>query len=109
MEGHLVMSRKERRKKVEFEGVVAGRMTIVDASEKLELSYRQCRRSYKRYREEGDGGLVHRNRGRTSNRAKPPEFREAVLARYRERYEGFGPVLATEKLAEDGYDGCSPC
>ena len=104
MEGHLVMSVKERRKKVEFEGVGAGRMTIVDASEKLGVSYRHCRRSYKRYREEGDAGLVHRNRGRTSNRAKPPEFREAVLARYRDRYEGFGPVLATEKLAEDGYE-----
>ncbi len=48
--------------------------------------------------------MVHRSRGRTSNRARPPEFREAVLARYRERYEGFGPVLATEKLAEDGYE-----
>jgi hypothetical protein len=104
MEGHLVMSAKERRKKVEFEGVGEARMTIVDASEKLGLSYRHCRRSYKRFREQGDAGLVHRSRGRTSNRAKPPEFREAVLARYRERYEGFGPVLATEKLAEDGYE-----
>jgi len=35
MEGHLVMSAKERRKKVEFEGVREGRMTIVDAAEKL--------------------------------------------------------------------------
>ena len=103
MEGHLLMSAKERRKKVEFEGVGEGRMTIVDVSEKLDLSYRHCRRSYKRFREQGDAGLVHRSRGRRSNRAKPQEFKDAVLERYRERYEGFGPTLAAEKLEEDGY------
>ena len=63
MEGHLLMSSKELRKKVEFEGVGAGRMTIVDAAEKLGLSYRHCRRSYKRFREQGDAGLVRRRRG----------------------------------------------
>jgi len=104
MEGHLLMSARERRKKVEFEGVREGRMTIGDASERLGLSYRQCRRSYKRFREEGDAGLVHRSRGRQSNRAKPQEFKDAVLARYCERYDGFGPTLAAEKL--DKEDGC---
>ncbi len=104
MEGHLMMSAKERRRKVEFEGVRKGRLTIKEAAARLELSYRHCRRSYKRFREQGDVGLVHRRRGRPSNRAKPPEFREAVLLRYQERYEGFGPVLAMEKLAEEGYE-----
>ncbi len=63
MEGYLLVSAKERRKKVEFEGVGEARMTIVDASEKLGLSYRHCRRSYKRFREQGDAGLVRRSRG----------------------------------------------
>jgi molybdenum-dependent DNA-binding transcriptional regulator ModE len=104
MEGQLLMSAKERRRKVEFEGAVEGRMTLRDGAQRLGLSYRQCRRSYKRYREEGDRGLVHRGRGRRSNRAKPHEFRRAVVERYRERYEGFGPTLASEKLAGDGYE-----
>jgi len=104
MEGHLVMSAKERRRKVEFEGVRKGRLTIKEAAVRLELSYRHCRRAYKRFREEGDVGLVHRRRGRRSNRAKPRAFKEAMLLRYQERYEGFGPVLAMEKLAEDGYE-----
>jgi hypothetical protein len=47
---------------------------------------------------------VHGNRGRRSNRARPAEFRRAVVKLYRERYEGFGPTLATEKLAEHGYE-----
>jgi transposase len=104
MEGHLVMSKKERRRKVEFEGVREGRMTVKEAAEKLGLSYRHCRRAYKRFCEEGDAGLVHRRRGQRSNRAKPEAFKEAVLERYRERYGGFGPVLAMEKLAEEGYE-----
>lgn len=98
------MSSKERRRKVEFEGIVEGRMTIREVCEKLGLSYRQCRRSFKRYRQEGDRGLVHANRGRRSNRGKLAEFRQAVLELYRERYEGFGPTLAAEKLAGDGYE-----
>ncbi len=67
------------------------------------LSYRQCRRSYKRFREQGDAGLVHRRRGVASNRGRPASFKRRVLKRYRERYEGFGPTLAAEKLAEDGF------
>ncbi len=104
MEGHLVvMSAKERRRKVEFEGVRKGRLTIKEAAVRLELSYRRCRRAYKRFREEGDVGLVHRRRGQPSNRAKPQAFKEAALLRYQERYEGFGPALAMEKLAKEGY------
>jgi transposase len=103
MEGHLVMSGKERRRKVEFEGVGEGRLTIKEAAAKLRMSYRQCRRSYKRFREEGDAGLVHRRRGQRSNRAKPEAFKREALERCRERYEGFGPVLSREKLAEEGY------
>jgi len=104
MEGHLLMSAKERRRKVEFEGVREGRQNIKEASERLGLSYRHCRRSYKRFRAQGDKGLVHRSRGRPSNQAKPREFRNAVLVRYHKRYKGFGPTFATEKLCADGYE-----
>lgn len=103
MEGHLLMSVKERRRKSVFEEVLAGRLTIVAASRQLGLSYRQCRRSYKRFRAQGDAGLVHRRRGVASNRGHPASFKRRVLKRYRDRYEGFGPTLAAEKLAEDGF------
>lgn len=104
MEGHLLMSEKERLRKGVFEVVRAGAWNLVEAAEHLNMSYRQCKRSYKRYVAEGDAGLVHRSRGRPSNRRKDDALREAVLQRYEERYEGFGPTLAAEKLAEDGYE-----
>lgn len=104
MAGHLLMSRKERSRKTEFDLVLGGRQTLVEAAERLGLSYRQCRRSFQRYREQGDGGLVHRSRGRPSNRGYSAAFRKRVINRYRERYEelDFGPTLAAEKLAEEG-------
>jgi molybdenum-dependent DNA-binding transcriptional regulator ModE len=97
------MSAKERLRKSVFEEVKSGRRTLKEASVLLGLSYRQARRSYKRFRESGDRGLVHRSRGRASNRGKPTRVKKKVLARYADRYEGFGPTFAAEKLAKDGY------
>jgi transposase len=103
MEGHLLMSQRERERLKVFERVKRGELRQLEAAEICGLSYRQTRRQYRRYREFGDRGLVHLGRGRPSNRRKASEFRQAVLARYQERYPDFGPTLAAEKLALDGY------
>lgn len=97
------MSRKERERLKIFARVKRRELNLKEAAELIEVSYRQCRRLYKRHRELGDRGLVHRSRGRPSNRGYQAEFKEAVLARYQERYPDFGPTLAAEKLSEDGY------
>jgi transposase len=72
----------------------------------LQLSYRQSKRLWKRYREEGAGSLQHRSAGRPSNRARPAAFREQVLRWLRAKYSGsaeerVGPTLAAEHLAEE--------
>lgn len=103
MEGHLMMSAKERKRLLVFDRVREEQLSLGEAAGQLEISYRQCCRSYKRYREEGERGLVHRRRGRPSNRAKPREFRLEVVKRYEEKYKGYGPTLAAEKLAEEGF------
>jgi molybdenum-dependent DNA-binding transcriptional regulator ModE len=104
MEGHLLMSAKERRYKSVLEEVNRKRMSIAEAARGLNLSYRHCRRICKRFREQGDAGLVHRSRAKASSRAKSAKLKKAVLERYRQRYDGFGPTLAAEKLAKDGYE-----
>jgi len=101
VKGHLTMSSKERDRLKVFERVKKREMTLLEASELVGLSYRQTRRQYARYREEGDAGLVHRGRGHKSNRGFDAEFKRRVLTRYRERYPDFGPTLAVEKLEED--------
>lgn len=75
MEGHLTMSAKERERLKLFERVKRGELSLREAAEIGGLSYRQTRRLYKRYREYGDRGLVHRGRGRLSNRAHQPSSR----------------------------------
>lgn len=102
MGGHLLMSEGERLRKVILEGVRDGRVTLKTAALRLGVTYRQLRRIWKRFRVEGDPGLIHRGRGRPSNRSKPASLRDRAIRRYRERYEGFGPTLACEKLAQEG-------
>ena len=77
----------------------------VEAGEILGLSLRQVRRIVKRVGGEGARGVIHRSRGRRSNRAFPDEVKDRVVELYREKYEGFGPTLAAEKLLEgDGVE-----
>jgi hypothetical protein len=84
-----------------FSRVREGEMTLVKASELLGLSYRQAKRSYGRFRSEGDGGLVHGLRGCVSNRGVDPGKKVRILELYREKYGDFGPTLACEYLAKD--------
>lgn len=102
MEGIVGLSLKERARLVELEQVKAGRQTVVAASERLGMSGRQGKRIWKRYRAEGAKGLVHRSRGRPSNRMLDPGSKRESLELCRTRLEGFGPTLASEKLAEVG-------
>src|SRR5947209_1976415 len=105
MAEHLTMSQKERTRLGVMREIKAKTMTLVAAARVLRLGYRQMKRVWRRYQDEADGGLVHRSRGRTSNRAKAKEFKQKVLERYQERYGGFGPTLACEHLkADDGLE-----
>lgn len=97
----LAMSKSERRRLELFSRVRDGKLTLVKASELLSLSYRQAKRSYGRYRSEGDGGVVHRLRGRASNRGVDPGKKTRILKLYREKYGDFGPTLACEYLAKE--------
>jgi transposase len=81
--------------------VKAGSLRLKEAAELLELSYRQAKRVWARYRGGGAKALQHRHCGRRSNRAYPAEFRRIVLERVHERYRDFGPTLASEHLASD--------
>lgn len=101
--GHLIMSKKERERMGVMRRIRRGDLMISEATKILSLSYRHTRRVYRRYYEEGDKGLIHRTRGKRSNRAIGIEVRGKIIERYRERYNGFGSTFATEKLLLDGY------
>jgi hypothetical protein len=54
-------------------------LRLVDGAALMRLSYRQTKRLWKRYREEGAAGLKHRSAGWRSNRAYAEKFRCRVL------------------------------
>lgn len=99
--GRTELSARELSRVEVMARVKAGSLQLQEAAELLELSYRQAKRVWARYRGGGAKALQHRNCGRGSNRAYPGKFREAVLDRVRERYVDFGPTLASEHLASD--------
>jgi transposase len=96
------MSRKERERLVIMAGVKRDELTLVQAAGLTGLSYRQVKRVWRRYQDQGDAGLVHRLRGRPSSRRFVPELRARILARVEARYPDFGPTLAAEYLSEEG-------
>lgn len=71
-----------------------------EASEMLGITTRQVRRLIQRVQAEGDAGLVHRGRGKPSNRRHSPAGTARVLRLYATHYRDFGPTLAAEKLVE---------
>ena len=99
-----MMTAKDRRRLVAMGQVKAGNLKLVDVSQMLSMSYRQAKRIWARYREEGASGILHRSRGEPSNRRIPSEEREAIVRTYKEKYPGFGPTLAAEKLQKEDHE-----
>jgi hypothetical protein len=97
----LEMSQRERDVLKVMSAVLKGQRTQVEAARLLRRSVRQVRRIEQRLRAEGDGGVIHKLRGRPSNRRLDEAVRDRALRLYRERYRGFGPTLAAQKLAEE--------
>src|ERR1700720_592962 len=100
------MSKRGLRRVEVLARVRSKQLRVVDASRLLRVSYRQAKRLWKRYRDEGAAGLQHRSAGRNSNRAHDEKFRQKVLRRVREKYSGvvgerFGPTLAAEHLESE--------
>ncbi len=99
--GTVKMSGKEL-KRVEVLTLVKNQgLTLIKAAELLSVSYRQAKRLWRRYREKGSGGLVHRGRGRTGNRRLASRLRRRVLSVVARKYADYGSTLAAECLAEE--------
>ena len=101
----LTMSRRERGRLEVLGRARRGEITLGKAAELMGLSYRQTKRMWARYQAEGDRGLVHRLRGRASNRRREARRKRQVLKLYEAKYADYGPTLAAECL--EGEDGIS--
>jgi transposase len=97
----IIMLRQRELKRLHVvHKVLEGQLTQSKAAELTSLSERQIRRIVRRVQEEGDEGIRHKSRGRQSSRKTSEKLRERIVELYRQKYRGFGPTLATEKLSE---------
>jgi len=99
----ITLSQRERDRLKVLHEVQEKHLSQVAAAERLKVTDRQVRRMLLRIREHGDGALVHGLRGRPSNRKLAAGLERKVLARVGQRYADFGPTLAAEHLAKDGF------
>jgi len=81
-----------------IKNLIAGNINGSDASIQIGLSTRQVRRLKKQVRERGVKGIIHKNRGKNSNRKVNCKIKELVISHIKKDYYDFGPTLAQEKL-----------
>src|SRR6202158_3732119 len=99
----IALSQRERDRLKVLHEVNQKHLTQVLAAGQLKVTDRQVRRMLLRIRERGDAALVHGLRGRPSNRKLAFRFEQKILERLRQRYADFGPTLAAEHLAKEGF------
>jgi transposase len=98
--GIICMSMRELKRLKVVHEVIERHITQRVAAEMIGLSERQVRRLVSGVREEGDSSIVHKARGKPSNRRMPEKVKKRVVKLYKKKYLGFGPTLASEKLLE---------
>jgi hypothetical protein len=93
------MTQRDRDRLVVLKKTQKGLITQQQAGGELGITPRQVRRLLGRLEEEGDKAVIHRLRGRQSNRKTNQKTRERIVRILSgEVYRGFGPTLASEYL-----------
>jgi transposase len=98
--GWVTMSERDLQRIEVLTDVLAGGRTVAAAATVLAVSERQTYRLLAKYEDGGGSALIHKSRGRTSNRSLNAGIRRYAVELVRTRYADFGPTLATEILLE---------
>ena len=80
--------------------IETGQLKRAEAAKKLELSERQLYRIQKSYREKGEQGLIHGNRGKGSPRRISDEVKGQIKKLLEDQYEDYNTLHFQEILAE---------
>jgi len=100
MDISIRMSQKEVSRYDIIQKTIQKELRNKEASEILHLTSRHIRRIKERVEKEGIQGLVHKSRGKPSNRKIPKEEENRIRTILKENYYDFTPAFATEKLRE---------
>jgi hypothetical protein len=98
MEGILTMSQKELDRLKIISQIETKILTVSEGAELMCISARQTYRVLKKIKEEGSQGIIHKLRGRKSNRGYPEGLKKQVIEIYKAHYSDYGPTLFSEQL-----------
>ena len=100
----LEMKRVERDRLKVIHEVMKGHLTQREGGAQLGISERQVRRMLRRVEQEEDAGIIHRGRGKRSNRRLKPAEEAGIREQLQDPLWGdFGPTYAQEQLWKQGY------
>ena len=94
------MSQKERERLKVLHEANQRHIRQKEAAGQMGVTERWVRKLLARMRKEGDRAVIHRLRGRRSNRKIPERVREKAVGLVKREYRDFGPTLASEYLAQ---------
>lgn len=98
----LTLSTRDLDRLTVLHQVSDGLLSVAAGAQRVRVVVRHFRRMLRRFEEEGDASVIHRGRGRPSNRRFPKAVRAAALERARQpEYHDFGPTLLAEHLSRD--------
>ena len=97
----MVLTQKERDRLDLLKQAQRKQITQRKAAERMQVSERWVRQLLERMKTEKDRVVVHKLRGRPSNRRRSAEERDRIVKLLRQPvYAGYGPTLASERLKE---------
>lgn len=96
----VTLNKKEQKRLLVFNEVIAGRMTGQDAAEVLQLSLRHTRRLLADYRRRGVVALAHGNRGRQPVNKLDAVVEAEIVRLARGEYHDYNDCHFVEELAE---------
>ena len=100
MDELLTMSKQEITRLEAMQRIKDKRLTQKEAARMLKLCVRQIKRLFRAYKAQGAKGLISARRGKPSNHRMDAQVEQQTLDLLKEKYAGFGPTLAHEKLTE---------
>lgn len=101
MEKRITLTMKEIKRLKVLTLISEGELTRAEGAKRLGLSERQLYRIQKTYREKGEQGLIHGNRGKVSHRKIGEDVRGEIQALLEDQYEDYNSLHFQEILAEE--------
>jgi len=97
---YIIMSKKEMEQIEIFEKLIRKEINQNGGAKILGITERHLRRKIKNFKKTGPSSLIHKNRGKISNRKWDIEKEKFAINLLKREWQGFGPTFAAEKLFE---------